>query len=304
MNRPHVATVAMASRTTMIPLAAPHLSARRLPSRPKLYLDQALLPRDGAMMPGFIARRISFGCTREPPRSRAPPWWKDSACPSWRPWSAARLSPVPGRAPCRRSPAAQEDRSDSQFGESGNASTRERRRDTAMSRPTAESASPPELAVIIPVLNERENLEILLPAAREEIAQLGISAEIAIVDGGSHDGTRETAQQRGARVVPQRERGYGGALLAGFAATAVPYIATMDANLSHRLVFLQDLWRKRDDAEVLIASRYIAGGRAYVGRVQPLLSHILNCTYRRALSLRDLSAGIGRTAGPIPGCRR
>jgi dolichol-phosphate mannosyltransferase len=162
-----------------------------------------------------------------------------------------------------------------------------------MNRPTAESASPPELAVIIPALNERENLEILLPALREEIAQIGIPAEIVVVDGGSHDGTSETAERRGARVVSQQERGYGGALLAGFAATAAPYLLTMDADLSHRPVFLHDLWRRRDEAEVLIASRYIAGGRADMGRFRKVLSHILNRTYSRALSLplRDLSSG-------------
>jgi dolichol-phosphate mannosyltransferase len=162
-----------------------------------------------------------------------------------------------------------------------------------MNRPMVESVGPPDLAVIIPALNERENLEILLPAVREEIAQLGISAEILVVDGGSHDGTPEAARQRGARVVPQQERGYGGALLAGFAATAAPYLVTMDADLSHRPVFLQDLWRKRDDAEVLIASRYIAGGRAEMGAFRKVLSHVLNRTYSRALSLplRDLSSG-------------
>jgi dolichol-phosphate mannosyltransferase len=161
---------------------------------------------------------------------------------------------------------------------------RPRQRGSAMNRSTERSAGSPALAVIIPALNERENLEILLPAVRAEIAELGISAEIVVVDGGSHDGTSEAAQQ---------ERGYGGALLAGFAATAAPYIVTMDADLSHRPVFLQDLWRKRNEAEVLIASRYIPGGRAQMGAFRRVLSHILNRTYSRALSLplRDLSSG-------------
>ena len=44
-SRPHLTTVAMAGRTTRIPVAAPHLSVRRLPWRPGLYFDQVLLPR-------------------------------------------------------------------------------------------------------------------------------------------------------------------------------------------------------------------------------------------------------------------
>jgi dolichol-phosphate mannosyltransferase len=96
---------------------------------------------------------------------------------------------------------------------------------------------PPDLAIVIPAWNERKNLELLLPAVKEEVAGLGLTADIVVVDGGSHDATRAAAEARGARTVVQRERGYGGVLLTGFAATTAPYIVTMDAVLSHRPVF-------------------------------------------------------------------
>ncbi|MGD0950068.1 MAG: glycosyltransferase [Candidatus Binatia bacterium] len=153
--------------------------------------------------------------------------------------------------------------------------------------------SVPELAVVIPAWNERLNLEMLLPALRETLQGIGVGFEIIVADAGSRDGTREAAERRGARVVQQQERGYGGALLAGFAATRAPYIVTMDADLSHRPLFLLELWARRRDAEVLIASRYVPGGRAEVSWFRKLLSHILNRTYARALSLplHDLSSG-------------
>ena len=162
-----------------------------------------------------------------------------------------------------------------------------------MNRESPPSAAPPQVAVVIPAWNERENLELLLPALKEVLAGLGVAYEIVVADGGSHDGTREAAESRGARVVLQQERGYGGALLAGFAATTAPYIVTMDADLSHRPVFLEDFWKRRDEAEVLIASRYVPGGRAEMGATRRLLSQVLNRLYRRALSLplRDLSSG-------------
>ncbi|HEY0406214.1 MAG TPA: glycosyltransferase [Pyrinomonadaceae bacterium] len=151
----------------------------------------------------------------------------------------------------------------------------------------------PDIAVVIPAWNERENLDLLLPALKEVLDELGLVAEIVIADAGSEDGTREAAERRGARVVVQQERGYGGALLAGFAATTAPYIVTMDADLSHRPVFLFDFWRCRDRAEVLIASRYVEGGKADMGKGRRVLSHILNRTYGVALSMpiRDLSSG-------------
>lgn len=151
----------------------------------------------------------------------------------------------------------------------------------------------PDIAVVIPVLNEQENLELLLPSLRQVIEELGLAVEILVVDGGSTDESQQVAERLGARVIPQQERGYGGALLAGFAAATAPFVVTMDADLSHQPFFLKDFWRQRGEAELLIASRYVKGGKTDMGAVRHLLSHILNRTYSRVLGLRlrDLSSG-------------
>ena len=151
----------------------------------------------------------------------------------------------------------------------------------------------PDIAVVIPVLNEQENLELLLPSLRQVIDELGLAAEILVVDGGSTDGSQRVAEQHGARVIPQQERGFGGALLAGFAASTAPFVVTMDADLSHRPLFLKDLWRERGEAELVIASRYVKGGKADMGPVRHLSSYVLNRIYSRVLGLqlRDLSSG-------------
>jgi dolichol-phosphate mannosyltransferase len=58
-------------------------------------------------------------------------------------------------------------------------------------------------------------------------------------------------------------------------------------------VFLKDFWLKRLDADLLIASRYVAGGRADMAISRRILSTILNRTYALLLGmkLRDLSSG-------------
>ena len=152
---------------------------------------------------------------------------------------------------------------------------------------------PPDIAAVIPALNERENLELLLPSLWAVTERLGLVAEIIVVDGGSADGSRLAAEQLGARVITQVERGYGGALIAGFAAARAPFVVTMDADLSHQPVFLEDFWRLRGDADLLIASRYVPGGSAEMGAVRRTLSLVLNRTYSRvlALPLRDVSSG-------------
>jgi dolichol-phosphate mannosyltransferase len=151
----------------------------------------------------------------------------------------------------------------------------------------------PSLTVVIPAIDERENLELLIPALWELLGSIGVNAEIILVDGGSQDGTPEVAESRGVRVIKQTERGYGGALLAGFAAARAPFVLTMDADLSHRPSFIAELWRSRSKAHVLIASRYVPGGAADMPLFRRLLSKILNVTFARVLSLpyKDLSSG-------------
>src|ERR1051325_3815380 len=137
----------------------------------------------------------------------------------------------------------------------------------------------PDLSVIIPALNEAENLKLLLPLITEVIGELRLNAEIIVVDGGSTDDSKSVARQLHASLVQKTERGYGGALLSGFAAARAPYVATMDADLSHPPVFLKDFWRERSAADVLIASRYVPGGQAEMAIGRRLLRAILNRTY-------------------------
>jgi len=152
---------------------------------------------------------------------------------------------------------------------------------------------PPDLSIVIPALNEAENLKSLLPLIHEVLEELGVTAEVIVVDGGSADDTRLIVPVLGARVVEQIERGYGGALLVGFATAQAPYVATMDADLSHPPMFLEDFWRERRNSDVLIASRYIPGGRADMALGRRMLSTILNRTYSvlLGLKLRDVSSG-------------
>jgi dolichol-phosphate mannosyltransferase len=151
----------------------------------------------------------------------------------------------------------------------------------------------PDLSIVIPALNEADNLRRLLPLIREVTGELNLEAEIIVVDGGSTDDSKRVATDLGARAIEQVERGYGGALLAGFAGARSRYVATMDADLSHPPVFLKDFWRERASTDVLIASRYVPGGQADMALSRRILSTILNRTYAilLGLKLRDLSSG-------------
>jgi dolichol-phosphate mannosyltransferase len=150
-----------------------------------------------------------------------------------------------------------------------------------------------DLSIVLPVVNERENLAMLVPRLSAVVRREHIDCEIIVVHGGSTDGTPETARELGARVLHEHRRGYAGALETGFAQALGDYVLTLDADLSHEPDFAAKLWRARNKADIVVASRYVRGGVAYTSAVRKLLSRALNAALRRTLSMpvRDLSSG-------------
>jgi dolichol-phosphate mannosyltransferase len=150
-----------------------------------------------------------------------------------------------------------------------------------------------DLTVVLPVLNERDNVAALLPQLEQVLRQLDCTTEVVVVDGGSGDGTAGLARTLGARVLVQSTPGYGGALREGFAAAEGNYIVTLDADLSHEPDFIAKLWRARDRADIVIASRYVKAGVAYMPLHRKVLSKVLNRFFAIGLGLpiRDLSSG-------------
>src|SRR6266571_4954861 len=149
------------------------------------------------------------------------------------------------------------------------------------------------LSLVLPALNEGENLDRVLPELKKALVALGPTYEIIVVDGGSRDGTQEIVRKHGARLVSQKLPGFGGAYRAGFEQARGEYVITLDADGSHDPKFLKDLWGARRDGDVVIASRYVQGGAADMPGTRRVMSRILNITFGRGLSLpvHDLSSG-------------
>jgi dolichol-phosphate mannosyltransferase len=124
----------------------------------------------------------------------------------------------------------------------------------------------PELTVVIPILNEHDNIEPLLEAL--SVALGPIFWEVIFVDDDSKDGSADLVRalaRRDARVrCLQRigRRGLSTACIEGVMASASPYVAIMDGDLQHdeRLLprMLDSL--RNDSADVVIGSRYVAEG--------------------------------------------
>lgn len=150
-----------------------------------------------------------------------------------------------------------------------------------------------DISIVIPAFNEKENIQVLIPEVKDIISGLTNDFEIIVVDGGSKDGTREIVQKQGVRLIQQKTRGYGGALKETFNAAKGDYVLTMDADCSHKPLYIKELWKYRDKAELVIASRYIEGGMAEMPILRKVLSIILNNFYTWVLQMpyKDISSG-------------
>lgn len=150
-----------------------------------------------------------------------------------------------------------------------------------------------EMTLMILARNEEENLRHSLGEARRVLDDLGIRYEVLVVDGGSRDATREVAASLGARVHAQTRPGYGNAFREGLQQVRGTYLLTLDADLSHDPNYIQVLWQRRQTAELLVGSRYIAGGEALMPLSRRFLSRVLNTTFGGLLSVpvADLSSG-------------
>lgn len=150
-----------------------------------------------------------------------------------------------------------------------------------------------DLTVLIPTVNEAENLRILVPRIKSILGREGVSYEILVVDGHSTDDTAEVCGTVGARMVQERRKGYAGALETGFAEANGEWILKLDADQSHDPDFIPRIWRARDRGDIVIASRYVRGGVAYTEFTRKLSSALMSALLRRVLSLpvRDVSSG-------------
>jgi glycosyltransferase involved in cell wall biosynthesis len=162
--------------------------------------------------------------------------------------------------------------------------------------PAAEDVQSTLVSVVIPCLNEAENIELCVRTAREVLARNAIDGEVLVVDNASEDDSAALARAAGARVVAEPRRGYGSAYLAGFEAAKGRYIVMADADLTYDFNeiprFVAEL---EGGAELVMGDRMdnIQPGampwlHRYIGN--PILTGLLNLFFRTGV--KDAHCGM------------
>ncbi len=149
--------------------------------------------------------------------------------------------------------------------------------------------SPTSVAVsaVIPCLNEEQTIGLCIDKAMRGFAELGVVGEVVVADNGSTDRSVEIARERGARVVNERRKGYGAALLRGITESHGEIIVMADADDSYDWTALAPFIRKiREGYDLVMGNRFRGGIMAgampklhrYLGN--PVLSLVARIAFR------------------------
>ena len=154
--------------------------------------------------------------------------------------------------------------------------------------------------LVLPTYNEAEGVEEVVRAALRHLPE---SRRVLIVDDASPDGTGEIADRLAAElddvevIHRDRKQGLGPAYIAGFRkalAGGVEFALQMDADFSHDPADLPRLLEAAESADVVLGSRYVAGGAIELwGRRRKAISR-WGSRYARAMlgvEVHDLTSG-------------
>lgn len=154
--------------------------------------------------------------------------------------------------------------------------------------------------VVIPTYNEAESIESLI----DRVMALGERYRVLVVDDSSPDGTGDIVLARMARypgrldlLVRPEKQGIGRAYVAGFRQVLqgdAVLIAQMDADLSHAPEDLERLVAATNDADLVLGSRYVAGGDTHGWPLHRRLISRLGGQYARlvlGIPIHDLTGG-------------
>lgn len=157
----------------------------------------------------------------------------------------------------------------------------------------------PRALICMPTYNEAENLRPIIQAIHDVVPEV----HILVIDDNSPDGTGDIADELSERdervhVLHRTEKaGLGQAYIAGFRwALEHDYerVVEMDADFSHQPKYLPEMIGQLDNYDVVVGSRYVAGGGTKDwGLVRKVISRGGGLYSRTILGIdvQDLTAG-------------
>jgi glycosyltransferase involved in cell wall biosynthesis len=125
-----------------------------------------------------------------------------------------------------------------------------------MQNGASQAAGTPEVAIVVPVLNERE----LIVDFYERVKQTGYGSALIFVDNASSDGTPELLEKLpGVHLIRHRRNlGYGASIRDGIAAASSRKVVIIDADLEYPPESIPELVAALDQDAVVYGSRFLS----------------------------------------------
>lgn len=154
-----------------------------------------------------------------------------------------------------------------------------------------------EISVIIPCRNEEITIGACVSKAKETLEKISMQGEIIVVDNDSSDKSAVVAEALGAKIISQKQHGYGNALLTGFLYAKGKYIVMADADGSYDFSeIFKFILPLQSGYDFVIGNRLkgalIHGAMPFMHRIigTPILSNIINLLFNTQIS--DCNCGM------------
>ena len=154
-------------------------------------------------------------------------------------------------------------------------------------------ANPVDISVLILAKDEWDNLVELLPEVAKELSAITSRCEIVVIDGSAQPPSSTVQSEVPLRILRQEGSGYGNAFRQGIRECNGETIIGIDADYSHPPQFIRSLAEAAQHNDLVIASRYVSGGKAEMPFHRAILSRGLCLIYSKVLVIpfKDLSSG-------------
>ena len=150
-----------------------------------------------------------------------------------------------------------------------------------------------KISIILSTYNEA-------PIIKESIDKIFATienVEVVVVDDNSTDGTLNiinSIENKNLKVYSRKSRGLASAFLLGMINTDGDYVGWTDSNMPQLTNHFKDMIKKLDSYDLVLLSRYIAGGGDQRSKMRILSSKIINfiCRFFLGNEIKDYTSSI------------
>ena len=149
------------------------------------------------------------------------------------------------------------------------------------------------ISVVLPAYKEADNIPIIAPQLHLVLQKLNVPYEILVINTMNPIDNTPNLCEKHNLTYYARENGntYGDAIRTGFKKSQYDYTVIMDCDGSHDPNEILNFWDHREEADLIIGSRYVKGGSTDNLAILVFLSWLVNIIFRIVLqfNIKDIS---------------